>query len=267
MPKIVKVDETEESASAGQAAAEKTWVASAEAKKKALTRRLIAAGLWLVALGCEAAAIWFLRSTPINMVLELILIGVDLAFAIAGNLVWKSSNRFDPASKKQKFKFFVQNQLGVLISAICFIPLIVLILLNKDLGKREKTILTAVALVAVVAASLFGIDYSPPSVEEYAEQTAQVEALTGKNEVYWTAHGTKYHIYSTCYTINSDRTDEIIAGTVAQARELKNITELCKICENKAKTDPAFEDARNQANEYTSGGEVQDVPETDTTQP
>jgi hypothetical protein len=41
-------------------------------------------------------------------------------------------------------------------------------------------------------------------------------------------------LYSDCSYINSDRTVEIFEGTVAQARELKNITDLCDRCENRA---------------------------------
>ncbi|HZH55264.1 MAG TPA: hypothetical protein VFD72_06405, partial [Sphingobacteriaceae bacterium] len=72
------------------------------------------------------------------------------------------------------------------------------------------------------------------SVEEYTEQTNRIEELTGANHVYWTKSGTRFHVYSDCHTINRDVTTEIFEGSVAQARELKNITELCKVCENRA---------------------------------
>jgi len=41
-------------------------------------------------------------------------------------------------------------------------------------------------------------------------------------------------LYNDCPSINTKRTEQIYQGTVAQARELKNITELCKICEKRA---------------------------------
>jgi len=56
----------------------------------------------------------------------------------------------------------------------------------------------------------------------------------GKNEVFWTKSGTKYHLENSCHAINKDATTEIFSGTVAQARELKNISELCKFCKNRA---------------------------------
>jgi hypothetical protein len=79
-----------------------------------------------------------------------------------------------------------------------------------------------------------GVDFNPPSQEQYAEQTAQVESLTGANSVFWTKSGTSYHLYSDCSYINTARTSEIFQGTVAQARELKNITDLCDRCAARA---------------------------------
>jgi hypothetical protein len=82
---------------------------------------------------------------------------------------------------------------------------------------------------------LLGIDFNPPSVEQYTEQTNRVEWLNdGHNDVYWTKYGTVYHIFDDCPAINTRRTEQIYEGTVAQARELKNITDLCKICERRA---------------------------------
>ncbi|HOV11035.1 MAG TPA: hypothetical protein PLT47_12015 [Bacteroidales bacterium] len=57
----------------------------------------------------------------------------------------------------------------------------------------------------------------------------------GQDFVYWTKSGTRYHLYKDCSYINTDRTDEIFEGTVETARHEKNITELCRYCENRAK--------------------------------
>jgi hypothetical protein len=100
---------------------------------------------------------------------------------------------------------------------------------------KQKGIVGAIAVVALLIAGVTGIDFNPPSQEQYATQTAQVESLTGANNVFWTKSGQRYHLYSDCYRINTKRTDEIFNGTVAQARELKNITELCSTCEDRVK--------------------------------
>ncbi|HQB48319.1 MAG TPA: hypothetical protein PK785_05615, partial [Bacteroidales bacterium] len=188
----------------------------------------------LLAIGAQVVAISLLFRQPINMMWIIILIVIDLALAITGSILWKKSNRLDPASEKNKFLFFMQSQLGLVVAIIAFLPLVIFILTNKNLDAKQKGILGGIAGLALIIAGVTGIDFNPPSVEQYTEQTQRVEELTGKNEVYWTKSGTKYHIYEDCHAINKDVTTEIFQGTVAQARELKNITELCKFCENRA---------------------------------
>jgi len=212
----------------------KPFVASAESKSKAGSFRLFAILSWIVAIGVEVFAILQLKKVPINMTLLIILIAADLIFAVIGSLLWKKANRFSPASEKDKFRFFIQNQLGVIIAVIAFLPLVILIFTNKNMNGKQKSIVGVIAVIAMLIAGITGVDFNPPSQEQYAQQTSQVESLTGTNNVYWTKSGTRYHIYSDCYHINTDKTEEIFSGTVAQARELKNITELCGTCENRA---------------------------------
>lgn len=215
----------------------KSFVPTAEAKGKATRLRVIAGILWFFAIAAQLGAIWFVlrgQSNPNFMLWTIVLIVIDLILAIIGSVLWKKSNRFDPASKQNSFKFFMQSQLGLITAIIAFLPLVIVILTNKDLSGKQKGILGAIAGVALLIAGVTGADFNPPSAEEYAEQTARVEELTGTNLVYWTKSGTKYHLYDDCHAINKKVTDEIFSGTVPQARELKNITELCKFCEKRA---------------------------------
>jgi hypothetical protein len=168
------------------------------------------------------------------MVLIIVMIVVDLAFAILGSILWKKSSRLDPASEMNKFMFFMQSQLGLVVAVIAFLPLIIFILTSKNLDGKQKGILGGIAGVALIIAGITGYDFNPPSVEQYTQQAYEVEQLTGQNEVYWTRSGTRYHIDLGCHAINTERTDEIFEGTVAQARELKNISELCGHCRNRA---------------------------------
>ena len=213
----------------------KVFTPTPESKKKAGQFRLIAIILWVLAIGCEVGAIYLLNKPPVNTVVMIVLIVVDCVLAIIGSQLWQKANRLDPASEKDGFKFFIQNQLGLIISIIAFLPLVVLIFTNKDLKGKQKGLIGGIAVVALLIAGYFGIDFHAPSIEQYTEETALVEELMGQNLVYWTKSGTKYHLYSDCYTINRNVTTEIFEGTVAQARELKNITELCKVCEDKAR--------------------------------
>ena len=209
-----------------------------ESKSKATKYRLFAALSWFVAIACEVYAIYLLTKVPVQMTWLIVFIALDLIFVVIGSLLWKKANRLNPASEKNGFKFFVQNQLGLIIAVIAFLPIVIMVFTNKNLTGKQKGIVGAIAVVALIVASLFGIDFNPPSIEQYAEQTEQVKSLNnGVDYVYWTKSGKSYHLYSSCSYINSNKTNEIFEGTVAQARELKNITDLCNRCESRAVKD------------------------------
>jgi hypothetical protein len=226
-----KVTRIEDSAAAPAREA-KPFVAAPESKAKAKQFRIFAILSWIAAIGFEVGAILLLRKPPIKMAWLIALIVADLIFAVIGNLLWKKANRFDPASEKDKFRFFVQNQLGAIIAVIAFLPLVILIFTNKDLKGKQKGLVGAIAVVALLIAGVTGIDFNPPSQEQYAQQIEQVQSL-GAEHVYWTKSGTRFHLYQDCQHINTRKTDEIFQGSVPQARELKNITELCKTCEGR----------------------------------
>jgi hypothetical protein len=237
--KITRVEGGETSAT--KQSTGKPFVASDESKTKARTFRILAIVSWIVAIAFEVVAILQLKSVPINTTILIVLIAADLVFVITGSLLWKKSNRLDPASAQNKFKFFVQSQLGLIISIIAFLPLVILIFTNKNMSGKQKGLIGGIAVAALVIAGITGIDYNPPSVEQYSEQTEEVKSLNdGVNLVYWTKSGKSYHLFQDCSYINSDRTVEIFEGTVAQARELKNITDLCDRCQHKAEKEKAI---------------------------
>lgn len=222
-------------ASATPAQERTVFTPTKEAKGRATQLRLIAGILWALAIGAQVWAISLLFKQPVTMWLILVLIAVDLALVITGSVLWKKSNRLDPASKQNQFLFFMQSQLGMVTAVVAFLPLIVFILTNKNIDKKQKAILGSVAGAALLIAGITGYDFNPPSVEEYTNQINEVEDLNnGVDDVYWTKSGTRYHLSDSCSYINTDRTDEIIRGTVAQARELKNITQLCSLCKTRA---------------------------------
>ena len=221
-------------AEGGETTAANTFVASDESKSKARTLRILAILSWIAAIGFEVGAILVLKKVPINTTWPIVMIEVDLIFAVVGSMLWKKSNRLDPASEKDKTKFFIQNQLGAIMGIIAFLPLVILIFTNKDLSGKQKGLVGTIAVVAMLIAGITGVDFNPPSQEQYADQTREVETLMdGVNHVFWTKSGQSYHLYQDCSYINSVRTTEIFEGTVAQARELKNITDLCDRCENR----------------------------------
>jgi uncharacterized protein with PQ loop repeat len=208
------------------------WKPTAEAKGKATQFRLIAGLLWLVAIGMQAYTIFVeLKKDPINMVLMIVLMTVVLALALTGSYLWKKANRLDPASEKDKVKFFIQNQLGAILGVLAFLPLVILIFTNKNLDGKTKGILGGIAALYMVIAGIGGADFAPPSIEKYTEETNMVEALTGQNVVYWTEHGGKYHLDADCHHIKNR--GKIYSGTVAEAKASKGITDLCLTCKNR----------------------------------
>jgi hypothetical protein len=150
----------------------KAWAATQDQKGKAKSLRIYAALCWLVAIGTEIAGIVLLKQGKFqsgNMALLIGLLVVIAAFAIGGSLLWKAANKHDPASRADGFRFFVQNQLGAIITLIAFLPLLVLIFLDKDMDPKNKKIAGGVGVVLALLATVIGIDFKPPSVEQYTE--------------------------------------------------------------------------------------------------
>ncbi|GAA2919262.1 hypothetical protein JOD62_000248 [Microbacterium keratanolyticum] len=220
------------------------WKPTAEAKAKATQFRWIAAVLWAVAIIGEGVAIfWLLRQRefvgedgqlvrdPDTGLLQeqgvtatfpqwafialLVALVVIAALSITGSLLWKKANRLDPARKSESTRFFVQNQLGAIIAIVAFLPLIILIFLNKDMDKGQKTTAGIIGVVLAAAAVVIGVDFNPPSVEQYTADQSTVIQLLGQDEVVWVDGGQVYHV---CETVPAIQTgSEIRTGTTAEA--------------------------------------------------
>jgi len=104
-----------------------------------------------------------------NLALLIGILVVIAIFAIAGSLMWKAANKHDPARESDKARFFFQNQLGAIITLIAFLPLIVLIFLDKDMDPKNKKVAGMVGGVLAVVAALIGVSWKPPSVEQYTK--------------------------------------------------------------------------------------------------
>jgi hypothetical protein len=150
----------------------KEWRATHGQKSSATRLRLFAALSWIVAIGTEIAGIVLLRQHKFdhgNLPLLIGLLVVIAIFAIAGSLMWKAANKQDPASKSDPTRFFIQNQLGAIITVLAFLPLIVLIFMDKDMDPKNKKIAGGIGVVLAAAATFIGIDFNPPSVEQYTQ--------------------------------------------------------------------------------------------------
>ena len=148
------------------------WRATHGQKSAATRLRIFAVVAWIIAIGGEIAGIVLLYRHKFdhgNLPLLIgILVGIAV-FAIAGSLMWKAANRHDPARESEPFKFFLQNQLGAIMTVIAFLPLIVLIFMNKDMDPKNKKVAGGVGGVLAIVATLIGVSYNPPSVEQYTK--------------------------------------------------------------------------------------------------
>ncbi|HWI76556.1 MAG TPA: hypothetical protein VNS53_05680 [Sphingomicrobium sp.] len=148
------------------------WRATHGQEAAAKRLRIIAALSWIIAIGGEVAGIVLLRQGRFdhgNLALLIgILVGIAI-FAIAGSLLWKAANKHDPARESDRARFFFQNQLGAIITVIAFLPLIVLIFTDKDMDPKNKKIAGGIGVLLAAGATLIGIDWNPPSVEQYTK--------------------------------------------------------------------------------------------------
>ena len=246
----------------------KEWRATHDQKGAATRLRLFAALAWIVAIGGEIAGIVMLRQHKFdhgNLPLLIgILVGIAI-FAIAGSLMWKAANRHDPARQSDTARFFFQNQLGAIITVIAFLPLIVLIFMDKDMDPKNKKIAGGVGVVLAALATFIGIDFNPPSVEQYTQdmnkcaaeikasqpttdcspevaQQAQdiardsktvADATNGQDVVYWIApengakKATTPHVFHICQGVSPLRGKAVNSGSVTQAYS-ENATRITK---------------------------------------
>lgn len=214
-------------------AATKRKIKEAPETGNATGLRIGAVVLWLIAFALEVLAVMIFNGNvtlsflPLSTLAQIIAVLVlDLIFVIIGSQLWKKSNHIDPASEKNKLKFWLWNNMGVIACVIAFVPFIVLALTNKDADARLKKIASIVAIVALLIGGIASYDFNPISEEEKAEAMAEY----GDEMVYWTPFGKVYHTDLDCHSMN--QTDTITEGTVEQAIAA-NRTRVCKYCERR----------------------------------
>ena len=140
-------------------------------KKRATCKRVWAVICRVIAIAFEVIGIlrltdvinWFSEMDVMRFLI--ICIALDLIFVIIGSLLWKKANHIDPASEKNKVKFWLWNNLGTIVSIIAFLPLIILIFSDKKLDKKTKGIVGGIAIAALAIAGLASYDRDPVSME------------------------------------------------------------------------------------------------------
>ncbi len=242
--KIVSADDGKTPKAKPQATAQTTQhtVKPAPEKGNAGGLRAGAVILWVAAIVFEvlAALVLFgklnLKFLPLMYQLIAFIV-LDLICVIIGAQLWKKANHIAPASEKNKVKFWLWNNMGVVVCCFAFIPIIVLMLTNKDLDKKTKVICTIVAAIALLIGGAASIDYNPVS----QEQLAEAQQVLADTQVYWAPFGKVYHTHEDCQSLNNSET--LTVGTVDQAIAA-NRTRLCSFC---AKRDSITELATDNA--------------------
>jgi len=189
--------------------------------------RIGAVACWLVAVAFEVIGVLIMNGTItwtfLPVLYQLIIaIVLDLALVIVGAQLWKKANKIRPASKKNATKFWLWNNMGVIACVIAFVPFIILLLSNKNLDKKTKTIATVVAIIALLIGGVSSYDFNPVSQEE---KEAAVSTISGN--VYWAPFGKVYHTSEDCQALNQSET--LTYGTVEQAIAAGR-TRLCAFC-------------------------------------
>lgn len=221
-----EVNEAADPAAEGNAAGKKIKDAKPVGNAKKL--RIAAVILWVAAIAFEILGLMILfgkiniRFMP-SLTQLIIAIVLDLACVIAGAQFWKKANHINPASEANKVKFWLWNNMGVIVCIAAFVPLVILLLTNKNLDKKTKAIAVVIAIIALLIGGLFSYDFNPVSEEQ---QAAAMEAL-GDEHVYWAPFGKVYHTHEDCSSLN--QTDTLTMGTVEQAIAA-NRTRLCSFC-------------------------------------
>jgi len=190
--------------------------------------RIGAVILWVLAIVFEVLAVLIvagkIHMTFLPVMWQLIvMIVLDLACVIIGAQLWKKANHIDPVSEANKVKFWLWNNMGVIACVIAFVPLIIIMLSNKNLDKQTKTICTVVAIIALLIGGVASYDYNPVSEEQ---KDAAVDVL-GDTTVYWAPFGKVYHTDAECPALN--RSESLTYGTVEDAIAANRVR-LCSFC-------------------------------------
>lgn len=230
---ITKVDSAKattpaEKPSTKTAAKAATPVTAAD-KSSAKTKRILAVVFWVLAIACEVLAVLvFIGKIDLKFISQMAqliaFLVIDFILVVVGAQFWKQANHMDPVSEQNKVKFWLWNNMGVIVCCFAFIPFLIYVLfIDKNADPKMKKVAAIVAAVALVLGIGISYDWNPVS----EEGKAQAESTLGDTSVYWTQFGSVYHLDTECQHLN--RSSELFEGDVATAIE-KGKPRLCKTC-------------------------------------
>ena len=230
---ITKVDSAKattpaEKPAAKTAAKAATPVTAAD-KSSAKTKRILAVIFWVLAIVCEVLAVLvFIGKIDLKFISQMAqliaFLVIDFILVVVGAQFWKQANHLDPVSEQNKAKFWLWNNMGVIVCCFAFIPFLIYVLfVDKNADPKMKKVASIVAAVALLLGIGLSYDWNPVS----EEGKAQAEVTLGDTSVYWTQFGSVYHLDQDCQHLN--RSSEVFEGDVATAIGTGK-TRLCKTC-------------------------------------
>ena len=230
---ITKVDSAKattpaEKPAAKTAAKAATPVTAAD-KSSAKTKRILAVIFWVLAIVCEVLAVLvFIGKIDLKFISQMAqliaFLVIDFILVVVGAQFWKQANHLDPVSEQNKAKFWLWNNMGVIVCCFAFIPFLIYVLfIDKNADPKMKKVASIVAAVALLLGIGLSYDWNPVS----EEGKAQAEVTLGDTSVYWTQFGSVYHLDQDCQHLN--RSSEVFEGDVATAIGTGK-TRLCKTC-------------------------------------
>ncbi len=201
----------------------------AERKAQAKGKRTAAIILWCVAILLEVFAILGATGKIMNWTgaskfgtftygwtFLIIMLVIIAALSIVGSQLWKAANHIDPPKKEgNALKYWLQTEFGTLMAIVAFLPIILVLLLSKDVNADTKKYGLIGAAAALVLCSLCGIDYNPTSAEEVDQMAIDAAQMADGGVCYWTPYGKKYHFNPDCRYIRNST--DITQGTVQEA--------------------------------------------------
>ena len=175
------------SASTGEEVTGKKKIKEAAPTGSSVGYRIGAIVLWVLAFAFEVLAIlvalgkFSFHFMPSLWQLIIFLV-LDLICVVIGSLLWKKANHISPASEKNKVKFWLWNNLGVIVSVAAFVPFIIIMLSSKNNDKRTKAIATVVAIVALLIAGVCSILVRERTFSHPITHLASVKVHHGKRQ-------------------------------------------------------------------------------------
>ncbi len=224
---VTKVESAKNTSSETPKYAPKSTTPAAAGDAK--TKRILAVIFWVLAIVFEVLALLvFIGKIDLGFISQMaqliIFLVIDFIFVVIGAQFWKKANHIDPVSEENKLKFWLWNNMGVIVCCFAFIPFLIYVLfIDKEADPKMKKVASIVAAVALVLGIGVSYDWNPVS----AEGKAQAEATLAGQSVYWTQFGTVYHLDQDCQHLN--RSSELFEGDVTTAIEAGK-TRLCKTC-------------------------------------